>query len=798
MKPVSFSVLMLLLGLGLVPFTLRAQEPAPAGTQTVKGRLTDAQSQYPLPGAIVVVVGSNPLIGATADEDGYYRLKNVPLGRQTLKVSGIGYKERIIPNVLVTQGKEVVLDLGLEESIVTSEEVTVTQKRDIIREEARNEMALVSARTFRAEEAARYAGSRADVARMAANFAGVSGVNDGRNDIIIRGNSPLGMLYRLDGVDIPNPTHFGTAGATGGPVGMLNNNVLGRSDFMTAAFPAEYGNALSGVFDLSMRNGNRDKREFLGQIGFNGFELGAEGPMGNKGASYLVNYRYSTLGLFKAVGLSFTGAAVPEYQDLSFKLNFPLSKRSQLSIFGLGGFASVQFNGKDEDSTNLYSDAYTNLYSATRSGTIGVNHQFFFNERTYGKLTLSASGTFNNTRVDSLSQDQQTVFEDYRDRATSARYSARYILNHKFSARATLNTGVYVDYLDFSFRDSVKEYPANAPSRWRRLRNSEGNTVLTQGHATLQYRFTDRLTGNAGLHAQHLNLSNSTAIEPRSNWQYALNERQSLSLGVGLHSQMQTLPAYFVTTREADGSYRKGNTDLGFTRAWHYVLGYNLALTPKTRLKAEVYYQSIFDAPVASKPSSYSLLNFGSDFGYPEENDLVNEGTGSNRGIELTVERFFSDGYYFLWTTSLFESKYKGSDGIERNTAFAGNYVVNVLGGKEWKIRDKNAIALDVKFTAAGGRRYTPFDVQRSIAEGTAIRLENEAFSRRFSDYYRADVKLSYRINGKRTTQEIFVDLQNITNRLNDFQKGWSRVKGREYTIPQVGLFPIPGYRLTF
>lgn len=169
---------------------------------------------------------------------------------------------------------------------------------------------------------------------MAANFAGVSIVDDSRNDIIIRGNSPIGLLWRLDGVEVPNLNHFSAAGTTGGPVSMINNNLLANSDFFTSAFPAEYGNAMSGVFDLKMRNGNNQKREYVGQIGFNGFELGAEGPFKKGEGSYIVNYRYSVLGLMSKIGMkSGTGDATPYYQDLSFKINLPRTKIGKLSLF---------------------------------------------------------------------------------------------------------------------------------------------------------------------------------------------------------------------------------------------------------------------------------------------------------------------------------------------------------------------------------------------------------------------------------------------------------------------------------
>jgi len=259
-------------------------------TQTIRGTVIDKSSQSPLIGASIILMNSDPLIGTITDIDGKFRLENIPVGRQGITISYLGYNTIALPGLNLTSGKELVLTIELEENITSLSKVVITaeQRKDI----AINEMATVSARSFTVEETERYAGSLGDPSRMVSNFAGVSMTNDSRNDIIIRGNSPSGLLWRLDGIEIPNPNHFGAFGTTGGPVSMLNNNLLTNSDFITSAFPAEYGNAMSGVFDLKMRHGNNEKREYVGQIGFNGFELGAEGPF-KKGsrASYLANYR---------------------------------------------------------------------------------------------------------------------------------------------------------------------------------------------------------------------------------------------------------------------------------------------------------------------------------------------------------------------------------------------------------------------------------------------------------------------------------------------------------------------------
>ena len=356
-------------------------------TQTIRGLVIDKHSQTTLPGASVVLLNSDPIIGTITNVDGYFKLENISVGRQGLVISFLGYNTITLSNLNLTSGKELVLTIELEEQIFTIKEVVISakQRKDV----AINEMSTVSARSFTVEETERYAGSLGDPSRMVSNYAGVAMTNDSRNDIIIRGNSPAGLLWRLDGIEIPNPNHFGAFGTTGGPVSMLNNNLLTNSDFFTSAFPAEYGNAMSGVFDLKMRSGNNEKREYVGQIGFNGFEFGAEGPFkkGSK-SSYLVNYRYSTLGVFQAIGIEMgTGSAIPQYQDLTFKLNFPGTKFGRFSLVGIGGLSYIELHdsevaaANEEDDSN-YNYGGVDLDYGSDMGVIGLSHLYFFNKKT--------------------------------------------------------------------------------------------------------------------------------------------------------------------------------------------------------------------------------------------------------------------------------------------------------------------------------------------------------------------------------------------------------------------------------
>lgn len=776
----------------LLCFTLAfAQKP----TQTVRGTITDKQSKEPLIGASIVWLDSSTFIGATADINGSFRLNNIPVGRQAFKISFLGYRENVITSI-ITSGKEVVLNIELEQSVVTAKAVTIVAEKQ--KDKPNNELTTVSARSFTIEETSRYAGSVGDPSRMAANYAGVSGANDSRNDIIIRGNSPTGLLWRLNGVEIPNPNHFGSLGTTGGPISILNNNVLDKSDFLTGAFPAEYGNVLAGVFDLQMRTGNNEKHEFLAQVGFNGFEAGAEGPISKKqGSSYLINYRYSTLGVFNALGINFgTGTAIPKYQDVSFNVNIPTNKAGKFTLFGMGGISGIEVLEKDRDTTqkNLYvDDKRQNGYFDNTMGVVGLMHTFFITNSTYTKFSLSASIAGQKYKVDTLPDFVDYAVPYYRNKSDQQKYSADFSLNKKFSSKNFLKTGFSFSQYHYTYRDS-----GVVDSVWESYTDYNGNALLTKLYVEWQHRFSDQLSLNSGVYSQLFNYNNTYSIEPRIGAKWEINNKQSLSLGTGLHSQLQPMYIYFVKTMKDDGSYYETNKNLKMTKSYHAVLAYDRNISKVFRIKTEVYYQYLFDAPVEKRPTFFSVLNEGADFGIAGIDSLENKGTGYNYGFEFTAEKFYSKGYYFLFTASLFESKYKGSDGVERSTAFNGNFVFNLLGGKEWTIRKKNTISINIKTTYAGGRRYIPIDFAASQIAGETEYDEDHAFEHRRKDYFRTDLKIGYRINRKRLTHEIAIDLNNVFNTQNIWNQQYSAKTNTVKTEYQMGFLPIPMYKCTF
>lgn len=779
-------------------FNLQAQNL----TQTIRGQVTDNQSKQTLPYVNIIVLNTTPTLGAVTDLDGYFEIKNVPIGRISIQATFIGYEPFIANNLELTSGKELILNFELQEQLIKLDEIVISADNEKM--ESINEMTTVSARQFSIEESQRFAGARNDVSRMAQNFAGVRGANDAVNDIIIRGNSPVGLLFRLEGMDIPNPNHFGDLGSSGGPVSMLNNNVLANSDFLTGAFPAEYGNAISGVFDLRMRNGNYNKHEFVGQVGLNGFEFGAEGPISKTSkSSYLLNYRYSTLGFMSALGINFgTGTAIPYYQDITTRLNFPTEKAGTFSVFAIGGVSQIDLISSNEEDTvdNLYNNDL-DIYDRSKTGIAGISHQYLIDNSSYTKFTLAASYVMNSDLIDSISPETYDPVPYYSQNYTQTKIAANFFYKKKFNTKHNLQIGVrfdefLVDIIDSIYRSTIDRYIT--------LTEYDGNTFLLQPYAQYQYRVSDKMSLNAGLHYQYLGLNGSSSLEPRAGIKYQINDKNALSFGYGLHSMMAPIATYFKTVEAGVGNYITPNDSIDFVKAHHIVLGYDLQLSPTIRMKTEVYYQHLYDVLIDKDSSSYSVLNTGSlTFGSPDY--LKNSGTGRNYGAELTLEKFMDKGMYFLVTGSLYKSEYTGSDKIARESAFSGNYVTNFVGGKEFNLfpkrvgqKTKKSIVLDTKFTLAGGQRYTPIDLEASILAGETKYDWDNAYGNQFDDYMRLDLRTAFKMDGKFATQEWAIDIQNITNRKNPLYQRFNPLEGQIDTVYQLGLFLVPQYRITF
>lgn len=757
-------------------------------SQTIRGVVVDQQSKHPIIGATIQLQNSEKAIGTTTDIDGKFRLPKVPIGRHTLIINYLGYAEVVLPNVLVNSGKEVVLDIAIKEQVTELEEVVVraNQKKPL------NGMSSGSVRMLSMEELARFSGGFNDPARMAQNYAGVSGATDDRNDIIVRGNSPSAVLWRMEGIDIPSPNHWSVLGTTGGPVSMLNANNLSNSDFLSGAFPAEYSNAIAAVFDLKPRNGNTEKYEFLGQIGFNGFELGAEGPISiGRNASFVTNFRYSTLDVFNKLGIDFgTGSAIPRYKDATFKVNMPTKKSGTFSLWGIGGISDITFY---DDEKNIYSQGSGQITSSSETGILGLTHLYFINKSTSSKIAFSISNTNSLSAASEIKNE--TEFEpNFSSRYRQTKYGLNWTINKKWNAKNRLKTGLRFDLYDLNTKDSV----LLSTQDWVERTHFLGTTSLATAFVQWQHRFDNQLSMNMGVNHSFFLLNNSYALEPRFGLDYQLNTKHRFSFGYGRHSQLQPLPIYFSKDENASPAANQANEALDLMKSDHFVLAWNYSLPANLSLKLEAYYQKLSDLAVDPTPSSFSMINAGADFSLPKRVGLVNEGSGSNKGVELTIEKSLNKGYYFLLTGSIFDSKYKGSDGIQRNTFFNSNFVSNFLTGKEFRFNEQWLLTVDTKITYAGGRRYTPINLSESITQGKEVRDDTQEFEAQYAPYFRVDFKISMRNNRPKFSQIWSIDLTNLTGRRNEFDKSYSVQRQGIRTTYQRGFFPNILYQILF
>jgi ethanolamine utilization microcompartment shell protein EutS len=762
-------------------------------TQTIRGVILDKNIQTPIVGATVVLVGSSPLKGTITDNEGGFQLTQVSIGRQTVKITYMGYKEMTMSNVVVNAGKELVLNVGLEEDITQLSEITI--KPTVEKDKPLNDMATVSARTFSVEETQRYAAAINDPARMATAYAGVIAADDGGNNIVIRGNSPNGLLWRMEGIDIPNPNHFSSLGAAGGGVSILSAQVLTNSDFMTGAFPAEYGNALSGVFDLKLRKGNNQKREYTAQAGLLGLDVAAEGPFSkNYKGSYLINYRYSTLELLTKLGLPL-GDFAQRFQDVSYNISLPTNKWGKFTLFGFGGLSS-SIGEAQADSTlwKTNGDKRFDENFKSNTGAWGATHAANLNKKAFLKTVVLYSvyqNGFHQQRYNNAYAFEPRYNEDYSLRKLTVSST----LNYKFNTRLALRAGAIWSRQSYDF---FRESWNSDLKKMQRFIASDGQTGTLQAYAQVNYKLSEKLTANLGVHSLALLLNNSRSIEPRASLKWEVATGQSLAIGYGIHSQIHPLALYFYSNQLPDTGNSYPNRNLDFTKAQHLVLSYDRLLNEHTRLKLETYYQSLYNVPLsADKRNAFSLINATDGF-LPER--LVNNGKGRNYGAELTLERFLHNNFYYLMSGSIFKSEYTGSDQTWRSTRFDAGAAGNLLVGKEWLMGHSrnNVLGVNLKTTFVGGFKTTPINPEASRSKGETVWVESKTNEQTLDAYFRSDVRISWKRNRNGFTGTLSLDIQNVTNRKNVYIHYYDANAGKIRTAYQLPLIPVLNYRIEF
>ncbi|MBC5620671.1 TonB-dependent receptor [Butyricimonas sp. NSJ-56] len=783
------SKLVILFLFAVTPVMLNGQDNRKVLMRSIRGTVVDAASGYPIAYASVALLG-RPGTGAITDSSGHFIIKNVPVGRHDIQASFVGYESAIFKEILVTSSKEVFLNIPLKEAIRELDEVTV--RPSLNKEQPLNKMATTGARMLSVEEASRYAGGMDDPARLVSSFAGVSPAMS-TNGISIHGNAPHLLQWRLEDVEIPNPNHFADLSILGGGIlSGLSSHVLGNSDFFSGAFPAEFSNAVSGVFDMKLRNGNNRRVENTIQIGLLGMDFASEGPLTKKhNSSYIFNYRYSTTGILEKAGIVDFGGIL-DYQDLNFKFNIPTRKAGTFSVWGTGlldkSESEFEKNPEEWEYLGEQMESETSQYMVAG----GISHSYFFNDNTRLKTIVAATYFRHKGFVDFYDFDLNKYPNlDLVRNNTNLIFSA--ILNRKFSAKFTNKTGFTFTKMYYDMEMNLCPYTMQPLEL---ISKGDGNTNLISGYTSSSIGLSDRVTLSVGLNAQVLTLNNHWTVEPRAGIKWQATPKASFALAYGLHSRMEKMDVYFVRTRST--GTEPVNKDLDFSKAHHVMLSYGCRLSDNLNLKIEPYFQHLFDIPVIAD-SSYSVLN-RVDF-YVEE-ALKNKGKGRNFGVDVTLERYLNDGVYYMISGSLFSSKYKGGDGKWRNTKYNRQFIINCLSGKEWMLgQDKqNILGINLKMTMQGGDRYSPVDRVATLDDPDKVvqHDETKAFTKQFSPMFIVNYTISYKINKKKVSHEFALKGLNATGCKEYYGHEYNFNTGEIKPLRSATALPNISYKLEF
>lgn len=746
----------------------QAQTP----TQNIKGKVFDMDSKQPLVGATVQIADSLLGIGAMTDDNGEFRLENVPVGRQTVLAEYLNYKNYSSGEILLTSGKELELNIAMTEAIASTNAVVITANGDKVSEKVKpnNEFQTVSTRQVSMEQVMRQPTTFADPSRAMMATPGVQQSRDYQNDIVIRGNASSGLVWRLEGIDIANPNHFGRVGGSGGSISIFSLSLMGQSDFSTGAFAPEYGNATSGVFDMHFRNGNSEKREYTFRAGFIGLDFATEGPIQKGKSSYLVNYRYSTLGLLGKLGfrLAYDNSS-STFQDLSFNLHFKQGNKGSLNVFGVGGISQIWLT-PSSDTTEWdkpipkFSDYYMSDYK-TRTGSVGFNYTYLLDEKSYLRVVGVATANRITGGEDTISR-LIVPYPLSRDDHTNGRYATTVSYNRKFSARTALRAGVFVNRLFFSSFASVYNRVGKSTDT---LQNAAGNAWLIQPYAQIRYRITEKMTFTGGFHSLYFFLNNTYSFEPRAALAYTHNDKHSFTFAYGLHGQTLPIGTYFATVKGQTGY---PNLSLKMQKAHHLVAGYNLNLGLATHIKTEAYYQYLFNLPVSTNiDSTYAAIN--DRYGYGRGH-LTSKGTGQNYGVDITLEQFLSKHAFFLISTSLYKSQYQPLNGITYSTRYDSRFSTSSTLGKEFVFKNGGAIETGVRIIYTGGLRYSPVDSVLSFQTLSYVSDATRPYTMQYPNYFRTDARVAYRWSRPKYSASVSLDIQNLTDKTNPMEQYWN------------------------
>lgn len=738
-------------------------------SQNIRINLKDQNSKSPIAGATVLV--KNTQVSAITDDKGEALLANVPLGRHEIEITSVGFTKLILKELILENSKELVLDLELQASNNTLEEVVITASTPNMSN------AVTSLNTITTEQIMRFPATFFDPARLAFSFAGVANTNDQANGMSVRGNTPESIQWKLEGVEIVNPNHLSNAGTfsdqptqTGGGTNILSAQMLGHMNFLTGAFPAEYGNALAGVMDMTNRVGNSKKFQHTAQIGLIGIDLSSEGPLNKtKGSSYLFNYRYSFTGLLGLMGVDFGGESI-KFQDLAFNFNFPTRKIGTFMIFGMGGNSANNFVPNTDKALWESEKEFNNIDFYSRMGLIGLKHSLKISENWTLKTVLANSG-LENLRDAYQASPLVNISYAYQARNILGFSS---VLSGKLSKPLALKTGINVNHYfnEFNFLNNGTSFYSF-------------DGLLIQPFVRLNNAEKSRLSYNIGLVLPHYTLSQKTYLEPRLGLAYDFTHKLNLRASYGLHSYESSSQNAFALP------YRP-------VRAHHFNLGYQFQLTENQEFFGEIFYQNLFNTPV-SKNQYLSVLNGYENTVVDVSIDASNIGSqGRNYGVELNYRKYLSKGLFALINTTFYKAEFRAFDNKFYQTRFSGNHIVNLTLGKEWSKLPGKIFGLNSRVTWIGGfRNYEILEAASIVAKRT-IYDYSKPLTAVNPDYFRADLRMYFKKSKEKSARTISLDIQNLTGQKNLAYQYYDSFLQKITPKYQLGLVPMLNYRIEF
>lgn len=733
---------------------------------SIMGKVVDATTKKPIPGVNIFLLGTN--FGAATTEDGNYSIKNIPVGNYQIRASAIGFDAITKTDVVVNSARPAMIDFQLKESFIELENVVVTS--DFFQN---NPTEVNSVRNFSYEEIRRAPGGFEDVVRALSILPGVAQADAGRNDLVVRGGAPSENLFLVDGFPVSNINHFGTQGASGGPLSYVNLDFVRETSFSTGGFSALYGDKLSSVLTIDLREGRKDKLGGKATISATQFGLNAEGPISEK-ASFLFSARRSYLDfIFKAAGFGF----VPEYYDVLTKFNYNFDTRNSLSFLLVGAFDNVRFFNDTEDQRYNNSRA---LASDQIQYLTGFSFRHLFDK---GFYTISLSRNF----VDYETTQRDSLLNPiFMNVSKEKENTLRGDIIYKLSSKSEFNIGASVKFIQF-----------NADVKLPFFRTTFGETLnitsLTdkanfwKSDLYLQYSgfYFSRLRLNFGIRADYFNeITDNLSISPRLSLAYMLTDKATLNFSTGIYHQS---PSYIWLIADSK------NKDLKQIKVNQYISGIDYRLRTDINVRLEGFYKDYSNYATSISRPYLVLANTGAGYVGADDNyssfgleQLSSDGSGYARGIELSLQKKSSDiPHYGVLSLTYSESFFTALDGIKRPGSYDQKWIFNVSAGYIFNERWEASM----KFRFATGKPYTPFNFDGS----QTVALYN---SDRLPDLHSLDIRIDRRWNFSDWALITYIDIQNIYNRNNiSFYRWDARTQSVDKTS-NIGILPSIGVSL--